>query len=1695
MSKNFLAALGGAISDQFSLGENTNHTLDNIDLETGKSVKYGSLGDFAKHFDQSSERRYVEEGYLRIDPFTANPKQFEILMQEPNATVLVKKKMFSSIGDNFRTDFMNDDEKVYFKAMKVLFQNKCAQISALEKLSKIQKITESMGNVSEQLMPIIFSLSDTISNGLDSGSNLFGAFGGSSSPLQKDASNLTKTIDVIRRVYGFNHTNKVTSWITDSNNLFQSQFGQGTGVIEITNFTNLSTTTSTNIDSPGTFNITISDPYEAMLITEWDIEKAISDATNMFYNSKMSQFAKESSTTLINDITARLNKMRAARNASPISIKVAPDTLLGRRVTAILDRLGIELKFDYDSTSAESIFSGGAFGGGATIDPGYLKGGYFAGDDGLDPNKQKFGNIRTYDKAQKRTHEGYDSEVSLFSRLVSTIYSKLSQDANSQGAFVFNNQKTNYARRKLRFNLLGKLIVQPMDVVHIYLGSKSRYDNKLLSGMQSMMTGVGILQNVNNTITDFKNAASALFAPSANLPLQIEKSAFVGADFPNYLWSMVRGQFVTEKEGAHVFAGVVEGSSDSWTGGKFTVNITGKDNTYYFEQGQINFKPGADAFNGTFYDPLTPFVSNFDSVNNSNNNNELLEENKYLLGGTDANGNLIKGLVKSKLGRYAGTLVTDKHIISDRTIDPVTGRATKVFYAPDGLVYKWKEGIGIFTQTGSNLGMNDPNRVGAQNPAKEPFAGQDIMNVLSLLITGVPYNFATYSRSTQELNAGYAASLSKDLIKNNTLWGNFFPFKNLVLDEASYNLMVSTQTKIIGKNKEIDEMISKLSELNKQAMLDGAVNIFSEKAYREVAFNGHKADAKILQDQIYAATLAIEAENESYHKNKNGADISFDSVDLVDTSKRDASVSDGSIRKLIRRQLNFITRRMSYDVRANADRNLFIVDDTYDKDYDILAFEKALTKGLELYNDEFTSVKEKIGLTAKLLNLEVFCDSQGHIRVRSPQYNRMPSSVFYKMMHFKETLGIQVFPEFLNSLFKNKLETLKNRLEILEDQIRLDGAALNKNTDQDVIALIRNENLVSSLGWSFSFISDENGKITQIDNLISAANPDDKTSSGDIATYFKIERNSNYTQDIFTNTQRYYTIINSLAAQKTNAANADGTSTISTPYFINNTNTRVDDIIKRIYINSNIRIDKRDYLIDVNSDQNIVASSPGVGIGIDYFKVTADLSQKLREYQSAIKSFYNAIKNAQEFRYLDNKKNSSNALITAPTSHNNTNIPEVFEHMIEDETYDDYGVGSGSRFIIKRSQITSINVSESPPPATMIEVTGYLDSYNTPQGTGFNLLSKQGNGMTTAVAVDYDMWRNYGFKGKSPINVPFLNNPDTQCAPYAAMLLSRNRKDIFKGTVVIAGNEFMQPGEVVYIEDRGLLFYVTSVQHNFTFGGTFSTTLQLTYGHPAGEYIPTPMDMFGKIIYNNRDVANMVVHRQETSSNDSYVGTLLLAKTNEEDGGIGTSLGINQKEDSALSSYASANSKIINDIIYSTAEILNRNSNVGNDMVAKIELRTYYDSSEGVVDPTILNFAQKIAEIFSNPEMGGLNKVLVTKQGTSRKTMSATNIKDAGSTTVDLNNKNDRRSPSQKAIDAARNSISSSGPSLKENLSGLGQAVGNLVKSEATISDNKKAAGNEKIKTQQSRIRKTLFENIVDCFVTLEAVKKDKTGC
>jgi hypothetical protein len=1669
----FLGQLADQLNSQFSIGENTNTSLDAV--VSGQNVKYGSLGDFAQRFDQSAERRYVEEGYLRRDPYNTDPKQFEVLLQQPTATVLLKKSMFSSVNENFRPDFMDADEKLYYKSMKVLFQNKCRQIATLEKLSKIQKVSAAVGNVSDQLLPIIISLTDDAGSGFSTGGpGLFGGITGAGTP-QSDVSNFTKVIERIRRIYAFNTSTNYTNWITDPTNLYQSQFGQGTGVIEITNFTNLTTTVTNDLKSPGGFSLSIVDPYEAMVITDYDIEKAISDATNSYYNHKIFQFGQQGADQVVNDLRTRLSQLRAARGASQIEFIQQPNTVVNQPLVVIIERTGVQINFNYSPGV-------GGLGSSVAVAPEYLEGGAVAGFDGLSTGTANIAGIGPDSNLRPLVVQ---SELAIFQQLIAAIFNQIQLQANSQNAFQTTNKDTNYTRRKLRFQFGGKLIVQPMDVVHIYINSRSRFDTRLLDGMQNMFTGDGILQNLNNTITDLANATSTLFNPSGNIQLQAEKAAFVGPDFPNFLWSLLRNQFVVEKEGTHVCAGIVETAPESWQDGKFTVNINGRDNTYYFELGKVNWKPGVDVFNGPLFDPLTPFKTSFDTISSTAKSQtpELLDENKYLLG---SSGDATQPLVKFKLGPNAGQAVTADNFTQSSSINNVTGAPGQVFYAPDGLVYKWKEGIGILTQFGESTNMNGLATTGNPALTKEPFAGQDVMNVISLLITGQPYNFANYWRavsnidgfnrdpqSQQDAAYSYYASLKTDLTKNNITWGNFIPFKNLNMDDQTFAKLMQKQINAVQNNQQLDSVLAELADAQRQ------VNMFSQAVVlnpsRESQFNADKLTAsntvKTLQAQANSLVNNIQGQDQSLSNSLGPTgDPSFDAGTFGSGDNPSQTISDGNQRRSLRRQINYLTRRMSYNVRANEDKNLFIVDDNYDKDYDIIAYEQSLADSpLPLFNNEFMDVKGKITVTADLLNLEVFADTQGHIRARSPQYNRMPSSVFYRMMYLKKSLGIQIFPQFMDDIFQTQIDTLSQRLEVLENQIRLDCAILGFNTDADCEDFIingsnNNVGATSNNAESFSFISDEGTapnysfKITDMAAVLAAANPD-KTSVTTIS--FAAQAQSN--KQSFTNTQRYQFVIDSLTNQKLNQA---GVSIYNvTPLA---TNPRVDALIQAIRTETGQQIQKDNYIISnsvMDNDINIPA-----GKSIDVFKVTLELSQYIKERQKVLKLLYGAIKNSTEAKSLDvNNKSTANDLLT-PGVYGNQNTPEVYEHMIEDETYDDYGPGSGSRYIIKRAQIKNLTITETAPQYTYVQVSGQIHPFlasTTLPGT-LNSFPQNGNGLVTAAAVDYDLWRKYGSREQSIINVPFLSDPNTQCGPYASMILSRARKNILRGTVTIAGNEYMQPGEIIFLQDRQLLFYVTTVRHSYSSGTDFSTTLDLTYGHTPGEYIPTTLDVIGKMLYSNRDLATTTVQRQSSAYNDSNMGIIVLAAS-DTDGSKSLSTG--DQSNSQVNQYTASNGNTINNILYQAAYIINANATKGNTIDAQVELRLYFDSNNPV-NENLINLAEKVLKLLTTANVGPVQPFNAKSSAAGR--TPALPPSNVSIVTVDMSTTStDFRSPSQKALDAARNLIGQNSVSGSSISSGVAPIT---------------ASSNSNPTSNQQQIRVGLFQNVIDCWLIFNQV-------
>jgi hypothetical protein len=230
----------------------------------------------------------------------------------------------------------------------------------------------------------------------------------------------------------------------------------------------------------------------------------------------------------------------------------------------------------------------------------------------------------------------------------------------------------------------------------------------------------------------------------------------------------------------------------------------------------------------------------------------------------------------------------------------------------------------------------------------------------------------------------------------------------------------------------------------------------------------------------------------------------------------------------------------------------------------------------------------------------------------------------------------------------------------------------------------------------------------------------------------------------------------------------------------------------------------------------------------------------------------------------------------------------------------------------------------------------------------------------------------------------------------------------------------MQAGEVIYLEPTNMLWYVDSVSHSFNYGSAFTTSLNLTYGHNPGEYIPTAFDVVGKVLYKNRDTTNHVVLKDENSFNEKNLGALSFegALFGFED----PLLNFRGKDGKNLS-----NVNTIQNLQYSLVGIINPNSTATN--VPVIEIRTYYyskDLSGSISSPSgyIKRYAEFVKKILNGNAGTKEMTDLFGKDQPPPLPSSQVVLKS-----VDLSDSSEYRSPSAKAWELARSLSSESGPS------------------------------------------------------------------
>ena len=1560
---NFLYNLGTIVDQQFNLSDNKQNSL-----AEGKD-RYGKLGDFANRFDRSAERSYYEDGFVK---HSMTPKALQIMSQEPDVTIVIKKKEFSSLKVNYKTQYLDKDEKLFLKASSILFRNKCNQIATYERLSKIERIIQAQNRVDYTMMPILLEAYDaaSVTPGLKS---LF-------------SGNVGPAMEQIRKLIAYNQPAFQTTWTEDPERAFRSQYGTGTGVIELTTVSTATVNNSIKWGG-GSASFTLDDPYALMRMSEQDITLAIGEAFNPLARSQFVNVEKESIQKLIDNNQKLLNQKRAARRVNDIVFKVDPNTYLGKRIRVLIDGMGYEINFSAttDLDDLGNLLSGHLK---TEFDPGADIGSSQLGQQGLRPDEKE-----------------------LISSIIDSITSLFSLDSNIRAQSKKNNKESNQVFKRMMLHYCNKSIVQPMDVVHIYMNSKTNVDQKISAGLQNSLTGFSLLSQTSQKISDLTQQLKTTFNPS-NASVDIEKSIFVGHDFPNYLWSILRNQFVSDKAGTHVFAGVVTiPSSSMQSPGRWNLSVECRDNTHYFEMGNVNVNPSIESANGPLMDPITPFDIKLDSVTGAQRDvPTLLPENQKFYS---------SALSKYMAGPQAGTVATQANFDHQDSAAATDGQSLStftqnIFYPPDGTVYRWKEGIGTLTLSRATYGNGYNTSIPAQSIPKistdSAFAGQDIMNIISLLITGTPYNFATFYKTITQLDQykqdyfndpSFFRNLQKELEKNNRLWGDFQPFKKLVVSEAAFAQMVGGALNFQTQNNQLDSLVQQRAQLFDRLAVTGAGLWDGSSVTPEMIKSNAPLTQRIkdLDSKIAQAQTSINQSLNSGYYEIYGDDVTYDTDSFASTYDKNNIMNNPSLRKELRRKTNFLTRRLFYKVKSNEDQNLFIVDDSYDKDLDLQAFAKSLANNnISTFLNDYDSVSNQISGVAEKLDLELFADSQGHIQARPPQFNKVPNSVFRRMLKNKEDTGVQIFPQFLQDLYRNQLQNFFTNIEIIEDQIRLYAAALSIDSDSKILtSFLQSAN--------FQFLSDEaTGHIPNVNLVQLFAEPDDASFEqlADFTT--EVQRQATSVKYAFTPSTQASLLVNRFTVGNTASAipvysSADQAVT-----------SRVDVVSAHLREKTGLQPQSIQKLF-LNSGK-LAINSPSA---MDILRITKQIGSFVSTRQQLIKSAASALTAVRDSlrTTLSYDRVGQNAVdsIAFPGLYDQTNVPEVLEHMIEDESYDDFGPGSGARYVIKDHQIMSFSSQETMPEFNFIQVNGlfggsdgFLGESGGPQG-----LSVDGNGNTqsTAYAIDYDLWRMYGFRRGSPIQVNALSDPESQLAPYAVSLLNRARGKILSGSLTITGNEYQQVGEVIYIESTNMLWYIESLSHSFTFGQGYTTQMQLSYGHNPGEYIPSAFDVVGKILYKNRDTTNNVVIKEDSSYNEKSLGSLsfnhaMLAADSPA------------KAFADKNQMATNNMNMIRNIQYSLIGIINPNNETTS--VPTIEVRYYQYPSLGINENAVIKeYAEYVVSLLRNT--ASPNDLNITFKNN---VPNAVPEGKAKALSVNLSDAAERRSPSQKAWDIAR---------------------------------------------------------------------------
>lgn len=1070
--------------------------------------------------------------------------------------------------------------------------------------------------------------------------------------------------------------------------------------------------------------------------------------------------------------------------------------------------------------------------------------------------------------------------------------------------FQIVNEKYNDVRQRLRNEFMGHSIIQQMDQVSVFLNSNTR---DVSPGFQTPNNFVELMQQ---GLADQQGALDI-----STIKLEHEE---LGIDVPFLLYAALRKRDVFRQDGVQVYSGLVTGVESEYTAssGVFKLSVSCADNTKFLEMSQWALTPSQLQPRAMLHDPLTPFDLEIDKGTGLvASAPQLSDENKKRL-----------RYLRFDDGQDAGEHVDEKNIYQDRLVG---GRVQTYQHVP-GLVYKWKSGIIVET-----LNVNTKKPLSGEGPTvadvidtfgvtqyQNPFGGLDAADVMSILITGQPHNYATFlqhavssgtfSIDNSGQNKAYFNYLFDFLERQDLVQGNFVPAVSSPIDPSVAARVFKEKRKLEGLNTNLNTLLRRKAELEDKIRS-------SKLASSDAGSRSEGISASILELKKEIAKVMSrdhvdpDAPNDNIQKTSLG--VSGNDV-YVNFEKREDLDN-------LKRQMRYKLKKKSEDVRYNQDINHFIVSELYDSDTDIQAIAQNLKKGSpDLFKSDYESPLDKCKQAAKSIGFEFFANSQGNLVFRPPEYNKTPLSLLLKILALSKTEGVNYAPDFLQSLFTTRSDQLLEEIQLLEleilERLILLGQPVSKNNQVKVASQVAGSG-VGIIPGSEVVLSLEAHTLDENGNQEWTVSVEQLKKEVEKERLFSIEQQQ------------------ALQAQG-ELVQGDSPPGSNTVMLIEVRNA-IKRMLGRDYKTQ--KISDNEALSEVEKELQKYQTSADFGASVNRLKAVNEIAQRISARQRLSKMYFAAEKNLNEFKVGSDPKVKTDLAVPSSVAAQLRGMgidpvfPKFMEHLIENDLSNEDGFRSGKRFIINDDVILSMNLTVKTPEFNMIQVTGNQDLQNTDTETGALGPIPY---VFWAGAVDYDSWRKFGLKVGQTIHRADFVDAQTQSAPYALFKLQEQRKEINKGNITVIGNEFYQAGDVVYVTSRSMLYYVTSVNHSYDFNNAnFQTTLELGYGRALGEYIPTPLDIIGKgmLSVTRKHIGRMKANRTAVSHNHAvHLGTLYHREYN----GLTSS-----SEEKARETFKKnkANQDAIRRIIQKSETRINNKLGVN-----RVEVRTYYMTTE-----------------------------------------------------------------------------------------------------------------------------------------------------